>query len=64
MPSNLFASILNFIGKVLPFLFAYKAGSDSAKAKQTKETLDVVQRTNQSKRDTANMPDDRRDKWL
>ena len=55
---------MSFIGKVLPFLLAYKAGGDSAKSKQNKETLDVVKRAKKSEEDVDGMSSSERDKWL
>ena len=64
MLSSILSTVISFIGKVLPFLFAYKSGSDSAKAKQAKETLNVIKKAKESEDDVDRMSPSERDKWL
>jgi hypothetical protein len=47
MIATILGSVFNLFTKVLPLLFAYKSGKDSAKLDQLEEVVDVIKEANE-----------------
>ena len=61
-------NIFNFLGKILPLMFAWKAGKDSAQADVLEKETEIVEDKNETKRNVDRMSDDTvrkqlRDNW-
>lgn len=61
-------NIFSFLGKILPLMFAWKAGKDSAQADVLEKETEIVEDKNETKRDVDRMSDDAvrkqlRDNW-
>ena len=61
-------NIFSFLGKILPLMFAWKAGKDSAQADVLEKETEIVEDKNETKRNVDRMSDDAvrkqlRDNW-
>lgn len=57
-------TIINLLGKVMPFLLVYKVGKDSAELDQAKEVLNEAKKVKEARDSVDSMSPDERDKWL
>ena len=61
-------NIFSFLGKILPLMFAWKAGKDSAQADVLEKETEIVEDKNETERNVDRMSDDTvrkqlRDNW-
>ena len=55
---SLFSSVLNIFTKILPLIFAFKAGRDNAQKKELKQAVKNTQERNKIENEVNRMSDD------
>ena len=56
--SSIVSSIVNIFTKILPFLFAYKAGKNSAEKKELEDAIEKNREADKIEQDIDRMADD------
>jgi hypothetical protein len=55
---SLFSSVLNIFTKILPLIFAFKAGRDNAQKKELEQAVKNTQERNKIENEVSRMSDD------
>ena len=55
---SLFSSVLNIFTKILPLIFAFKAGRDNAQKKELEQAVKNIQERNKIENEVNRMSDD------
>tara|TARA_B100000700_G_C14590958_1_gene644606 strand:+ start:85 stop:315 length:231 start_codon:yes stop_codon:yes gene_type:complete len=56
--SSIVSSVVNIFTKILPFLFAYKAGKNSAEKKELEDAIEKNKKADKIEQDIDRMADD------